>query len=115
VSALSTWVTSLIWPTSSLAATRGAMFLPLAVAGKAKCSPSAWITLDTPAICAAAFAASPALWPATRTWTSPPHCAAAVTVFKVAPLIEALSCSAMTREVMNGSVFAVIPDLIRDP
>ena len=33
VSALSTLVMSLIWATSSLAATRGAAFLPLAVAG----------------------------------------------------------------------------------
>ena len=39
----------------------------------------------------------PALWPATSTCTSPPHCSAAVTVLSVASLIVALSCSAMTR------------------
>src|SRR6478672_2712768 len=67
----------------------------------ASCSPSAWITLDTPAICAAALAAPAAPWPATSTWTSPPQASAAVTVLKVAPLMDALSCSAMTRDVMS--------------
>src|SRR5689334_4198882 len=66
------------------------------------CSPSAWITLATPAICAAALAASAALWPATSTCTSPPHWAAAVTVFRVAPRMDALSCSAMTRAAMSN-------------
>jgi len=64
---------------------------------------SAWITLATPAIWLAALAAAPALCPATSTWTSPPHWAAAVTVLRVAPLMDALSCSAITRDVMNGS------------
>ncbi len=45
-------------------------------------------------------AAAAALWPATSTCTSAPMAAAAVTVFKVAPLMEALSCSAITRDVM---------------
>src|SRR5688572_19136135 len=74
----------------------------------AKCSPSTWMTLATPAIWAAALAASPALWPAISTWTSPPHCAAAVTVLRVAPLTDALSCSATTSAVMSdhlGFVF----------
>src|SRR6185369_13401636 len=71
----------------------------------ARCSPSAWMTLATPAIWLAALAAPPALWPATRTWTSPPHWAAAVTVLRVAPLMEALSCSATTRAVMSSSLF----------
>lgn len=55
------------------------------------------VTLATPAIWAAAAAAAPALWPATSTCTSPPQAAAAVTVLSVAPLMEALSCSATTR------------------
>src|SRR5687767_13925675 len=62
----------------------------------AKCSPSACSTLATPAIWLAALAAPPALWPAISTWTSPPHCSAAVTVLRVAPLTDALSCSAIT-------------------
>src|SRR3990167_4048297 len=66
-----------------------------------RAAPSAWITLATPAILEAACAAAPALWPATRTCTSPPHWAAAVTVLRVAPLRLALSCSAITREVMS--------------
>ena len=45
---------------------------------------------------ATAAAAAPALCPATSTWTSPPQAAAAVTVFRVAPLMDALSCSAIT-------------------
>src|SRR6185369_17756709 len=61
------------------------------------------MTLATPAIWLAALAAAPALWPATSRCTSPPHFAAAVTVLRVAPLMEALSCSATTRDVMNGS------------
>jgi hypothetical protein len=44
--------------------------------------------LDTPAIFAAASAAALAFEPATSTWTSPPHWAAAVTVFSVAALID---------------------------
>ena len=47
-----------------------------------------------------AFDAAAALAPATSTWTSPPQARAAVTVLSVAPLMEALSCSAITREVM---------------
>src|SRR5437868_5614378 len=62
---------------------------------------SACSTLATPAICAAALAASAALAPATSTCTSPPHWAAAVTVLRVAPLMEALSCSAITSAVMS--------------
>src|SRR6218665_1824809 len=58
---------------------------------------SACMTLATPAICAAAAAAAPALWPATSTCTSPAAQArAAVTGLSVAPLIDALSCSAIT-------------------
>src|SRR5918994_2842709 len=74
----------------------------------AKCSPSAWMTLATPAIWAACLAASPALWPATSTWTSPPHLAAAVTVLRVAPLMEALSCSAITSAVMSDHLRFVL-------
>ena len=48
------------------------------------------MTLATPAICAAAWAAAPAWCPATRTCTSPPHWLAAVTVLSVAPRIDAL-------------------------
>src|SRR3990167_3921492 len=66
----------------------------------ARYSASAWMTLDTPAIWAAAAAAGPALWPAISTCTSPPHWAAAATVLSVAPLMVALSCSAMTSAVM---------------
>src|SRR2546428_529734 len=125
VSALSTLVMSLIWATSSLAATRGAAFLPLAVAGDRmwleveaiarnwgamvsarpsfRLAPSAWMTLATPAIWAAACAAAPAFSPATSTCTSPPQARAAVTVLSVALLMEALSCSAITRDVMSLS------------
>src|SRR5687767_8789178 len=66
------------------------------------------MTLATPAICAAALAASPALWPATSTCTSPPHWAAAVTVLSVAPLMVALSCSATTREVISDHLCFVL-------
>src|SRR3990167_1579103 len=66
----------------------------------ARYSASAWMTLDTPAIWAAAAAAGPALWPALSTCTSPLHWAAAATVLSVAPLMVALSCSAMTSAVM---------------
>ena len=45
---------------------------------------------------AAAWAAAAAPSPATSTCTSPPQALAAVTVFRVAPLMEALSCSAIT-------------------
>src|SRR5215831_1643215 len=112
------------WPTSSLAATRGAMFLPDAVAGNrmwlwppasastcaatfsasacAKTSPSACSTLATPAICAAALAAPWAPLPATRTWTWPPSCAAAVMVLSVAGRMPALSCSATTSALISA-------------
>ncbi len=53
-----------------------------------------------PLIWLAALAASPALCPATSTCTSPPHWAAAVTVFRVAALTVALSCSAITSAVI---------------
>src|ERR1700712_95169 len=66
------------------------------------------MTLVTPAICDACFAASPALCPATSTCTSPPHCAAAVTVLKVAPRIEALSCSATTSAVISNHLGFVL-------
>src|SRR6185437_4355975 len=45
---------------------------------------------------AAALAAPAQPAPATRTWTSPPIAAAAVTVLSVAGRIPALSCSATT-------------------
>src|SRR4051812_22708416 len=64
-------------------------------------APSAWITLATPAICAAALAASPALVPATSTCTSPPQAMAAVTVFRVEGRIDLLSCSAITRAAIS--------------
>src|SRR5690606_19990480 len=67
----------------------------------AKPSASACSTLATPATWAAAAAAGPALWPATSTCTSPPQASAAVTVLRVAPLRDALSCSAITRAVMD--------------
>src|SRR5574343_325662 len=67
----------------------------------ARLSASAWMTLATPAIWAACWAAPCALWPATSTCTSPPQAAAAVTVFRVAGLMLAWSCSAMTRAVMG--------------
>src|SRR5256885_183927 len=66
-------------------------------------APSAWMTLATPAIWAAACAAAPAFSPATSTCTSPPQARAAVTVLSVALLMEALSCSAITRDVMSLS------------
>src|SRR6478735_847366 len=74
----------------------------------AKCSPSAWITLATPAIWLAALAAAPALWPATSTCTSPPHWEAAVTVLRVAPLMDALSCSAITSAVISDHLRFVL-------
>src|SRR5471032_430161 len=58
------------------------------------------MTFVTPAICAAAAAAAPAFEPATRTCTSPPHWAAAVTVWRVLPFRLALSCSAITSATM---------------
>jgi hypothetical protein len=66
----------------------------------ANASLSACSTLVTPAIWAAAAAAAAALAPATSTCTSPPHCSAAVTVLRVAALMDALSCSAITRAVI---------------
>src|SRR5258707_8083805 len=73
-----------------------------------KYSASACSTLATPAICDAAFAASPALWPAMSTCTSPPHWPAAVTVLRVAPLIDVLSCSAMTSAVISDHLRFVL-------
>src|SRR6476661_8908681 len=58
------------------------------------------MTLVTPAMREAASAAPPQFWPATRTWTSPPHWTAAVMVLSVLPFREALSCSAMTSAAM---------------
>src|SRR3954464_6980821 len=66
------------------------------------------MTFATPAICAACLAAAPALCPATSTCTSPPHCAAAVTVFKVAPRMDALSCSATTRDVISNHLCFIL-------
>src|ERR1700716_1498818 len=60
---------------------------------------SASNTFATPAIFAAASAAACALEPATSTWISPPIFEAAAIVFNVAALIDALSCSAITRMV----------------
>src|SRR5471032_1479158 len=122
VSGPSTLVISEICATSSLAATRGRMFLPSAVAGarmwlyepasastcsamfsarpSAKYAASATMTFETPAICAAAAAAPLALEPATSTCTSPPHWAAAMTVWRVLPFRLALSCSAITNATM---------------
>jgi hypothetical protein len=65
-------------------------------------APSAWMTLATPAIWAAAAAAAAAFSPATSTCTSPPQALAAVTVLRVALLMLALSCSAITSAVMAG-------------
>src|SRR6267154_3216394 len=65
----------------------------------ASCGASASSTFDTPAIFAAASAAACALEPATSTWISPPIFEAAAIVFNVAALIDALSCSAITRMV----------------
>ena len=50
-----------------------------------------------------AFALGGIVAPAISTWTSPPHCAAAVTVFSVAPLTVLLSCSAITSAAMVRS------------
>src|SRR5476651_2388875 len=66
----------------------------------AKYAASATMTFETPAICAAAAAAPLAFEPATRTCTSPPHWAAAVTVWRVLPFRLALSCSAITSATM---------------
>src|SRR5260370_7557005 len=63
----------------------------------ASCGASASNTFATPAIFAAASAAACALEPATSTWISPPIFEAAAIVFNVAALIDALSCSAITR------------------
>src|SRR5216683_87592 len=115
-----------ICATSSSAAMRGAAFLPKLVAGSrtcvyadarlvasaamssavgaAKCGASACNALATPATFEAACAAPPLLWPATRTWISPPIFWAAAIVFSVALLSAALSCSAMTRMVMSDLV-----------
>src|SRR5450830_2064962 len=66
----------------------------------AKYGASATMTFVTPAICAAAAAAAEAFEPATSTCTSPPHWAAAVTVWWVLPFKVALSCSAITNATM---------------
>src|SRR5256885_14445946 len=66
------------------------------------------MTLATPAIWLACCAAAPALWPATSTCTSPPQAAAAVTVLSVAPLMVALSCSAITSTVMSDHLRFVL-------
>src|SRR5436190_4304024 len=119
-----TLVMSEIWPTSSLAATRGEMFLPEAVAGNtkwlkplasastcaatfsarpcAKMSASACSTLATPSTAAAALAAPDEPEPATRTVTAPPSCLAAVIVLSVAGRMPALSCSAMTSALISA-------------
>ena len=113
---------SLSWPTSSLAATRGATFLPLAVAGK-----KMWLYAEaTASTCAATFSARPS---ASAGAVGVQHLGdardggggggdgagvgaghqhvdvaadltAAVMVLSVEPLRVALSCSAMTRVVM---------------
>src|SRR6218665_1901001 len=100
-----TLVMSLICATSSLAATRGATFLPRLCA---KLGLSATITLATPAICAAALPASAALAPATSTCTSPPQAMAAGTVFRVAGLMLAWSCSAITSAAMSDHLRFVL-------
>src|SRR5690242_14231208 len=106
--------------TSSKAATRGMMFLPVVVAaaisvwyGPASATISAAVgsasmcayagasassTLATPSSLAAASATGLQFCPATRMWTSPPSCLAAVSALLVASLSEALLCSA-TRSV----------------
>src|ERR1700676_1778754 len=66
------------------------------------CAASASRTFETPAIFAAASAAACALCPATSTWISPPIFCAAAIVFSVAALIDALSCSAITRFVISS-------------
>src|SRR5580704_1681069 len=68
----------------------------------ARCGASASNTLETPTIFAAASAADCALCPATSTWISPPIFCAAAIVFSVAALIDALSCSAITRFVISS-------------
>src|SRR5258708_32858415 len=72
--------------------------------GAAKCGASACNALSTLETFEAACAAPPLLWPATRTWISPPIFCAAAIVFSVALLSAALSCSAMTRMVMSDLV-----------
>src|SRR6218665_3102983 len=121
---------SLICATSSLAATRGATFLPPAVEGKrmwlqlpaivstcaatfsarlcAKLGLSATITLATPAICAAAFPASAALAPATSPCPAPPQAMAGVTVFRVGGLTLAWSCSAIPSAAMSDHLRFVL-------
>src|SRR6476469_8449763 len=93
-----------LYPAAS-ASTCAAMF---SASASANCAPSACSTLPTPAICAAASAAAPALLPATSTWTSPPQASAAVTVLSVAPLMVALSCSATTNAVMSDHLRFVL-------
>src|SRR4029079_9382973 len=65
--------------------------------GRARCAASTCSTLVTPATCAAAFAASPASWPATSTCVSPPSLAAAAMAWSVALFSALLSCSASMR------------------
>src|SRR5690606_37193087 len=54
----------------------------------------------TPSIFAADSATAPHPFPATRMWTSPPICCAAVMALRVAAFSVALSCSARTRELI---------------
>src|SRR3989442_1455690 len=58
-------------------------------------------TFDTPASFAASSAAALQPCPATRTCTSPPIFAAALTAFAVPPFSCLLSCSATTRATMS--------------
>src|SRR6185295_3955508 len=88
-----------------MASTWAAMF---SASCSARLAPSAWITLATPAILAAACAAPAAFWPAISTWTSPPQAMAAVTVLRVAGLRVPWSCSAMTRLVMSDHLGFVL-------
>src|SRR6478672_6526077 len=108
-----------ICATSSRAATRGATFLPMVVAGASStsyfcisgtirlpvssarrsfsCGASASSTLRTPASLAASSATPPAFSPAIRISTSPPNFAAASSTLAVAGARVLLSCSARSR------------------
>src|SRR5690606_11081517 len=119
-----------ICATSSLAATRGATFLPEAVAGNtmwlwpeatastcaarfsaspsARGGASAASTLATPAAAAACSATAWTLLPATSTCTSPPSWAAAAMAFSVAPFRWALSRSAITSVVISAHLRFVL-------
>src|SRR6202795_4627423 len=65
----------------------------------ASCGASASNTFATPTIFAAASPAACGVEPPTSTWVSPPIFEAAAMVFNVDALIDALSCSAITRMV----------------